>query len=255
MIALILAAGYATRLYPITLNQSKCLLKVAGKPMIDYVVDRLIPLDGLTKIYIISNGKFYSHFQQWLESRSGNRLEIPVEIVNDGSTDESNRLGAIGDICFVIKEKNIDTDLLVIAGDNLITENLNGFVKYCREKNAPVLAVYDIKSLKEVSKYSSVIVDSENKIIDFEEKPRIPKTSKIGIALYYYPRTILPLFEKYIQEGNQKDQPGRFVQWLYKQTPVYAKEISGVWFDIGDMDVLKKAEQLLESRNKEEAKF
>jgi glucose-1-phosphate thymidylyltransferase len=245
MNALILAAGYATRLYPLTLNQSKCLLKLAGKPMIDYVVEKLVPLKEIDKIYIVSNDKFNSHFQEWLASR--NEAYRNVEIVNDGSTGESNKLGAIGDIVYVISQKKIDSDLLVIAGDNFLTDTLEGFVNFAREKNAPVLAVYDLNSLKDVSKYSSVIVDSQGRIVEFEEKPKTPRSSKIGIALYYYPKNILPLFEKYKQEGNQCDQPGRFIQWLYRRETVYAKEIGGVWFDIGDNEVLQKAERYIKT--------
>ncbi|MGC8744816.1 MAG: nucleotidyltransferase family protein [Verrucomicrobiia bacterium] len=243
MNALILAAGYATRLYPLTLNQSKCLLNIAGKPMIDYVVEKLTPLEEIDKIYIVSNEKFYNHFHDWLSSRKPSCRNVPIEIVNDGSTDESNKLGAIGDICFVINKKNPDSDLLVIAGDNFLTDTLVDFVRFSRKKNAPVLAVYDLKTLKNVSKYSCVTIDSDGRLIEFEEKPENPKTSMIGIALYYYPAHILPLFEKYKQEQKHCDQPGRFIQWLYKREPVYAKEISGVWFDIGDSEVLQQAEQ------------
>jgi len=253
MVGLVLAAGYATRLYPVTLTQSKCLLKVAGKPMIDYVIEKLIPLRGLEKIYVVSNARYYDCFKEWLNSYPSNKSRIPIELINDGSTDESNKLGAIGDIQFVIKNKNINTDLVIIAGDNLLTGSVDGFLKFCRQKNSPVLGVYDIKLLDEVSKYSSVVVDSTGKIIEFIEKPSNPKSTKIGIALYYYPKNVLPLFEKYISEGNNKDQPGRFVQWLYKLQPVYACEILGNWFDVGDINVLKEAEKFLLDKKKSNA--
>ncbi len=244
MVGLVLAAGYATRLYPVTLTQSKCLLKVAGKPMIDYVIEKLLPLEDLEKIYVVSNSRYFDCFKEWLNSYSSN-TKIPIELINDGSTDDSNKLGAIGDIQFVIKNKNINTDLIIIAGDNLLTGSVDGFLKFCKQKNSPVLGVYDIKLLNEVSKYSSVVVDSTGKIIEFIEKPSNPKNTKIGIALYYYPKNILPLFDKYISEGKNKDQPGRFVQWLYELQPVYACEIPGNWFDIGDIEILKKAEKFL----------
>ncbi|HON07789.1 MAG TPA: nucleotidyltransferase family protein [Verrucomicrobiota bacterium] len=253
MEGLVLAAGYATRLYPVTLTQSKCLLKVAGKPMIDYVIEKLLPLPGLKTIYVVSNAKYYDSFKEWLDSYSSNKPKIPIELVNDGSTDDSNKLGAIGDIQFVIKNKNINTDLLIIAGDNLLTGSIDGFLRFCKQKNSPVLGVYDIKQLSEVSKYSSVVVDSTEKIVDFIEKPADPKNTKIGIALYYYPKSVLPLFDKYISEGNNKDQPGRFVQWLYKLQPVYACEIPGIWFDVGDINVLEKAEKFLLNKKESNA--
>lgn len=249
MVGLILAAGYATRLYPLTEKKSKCLFEVCGKPMLNYVLEKLIPLDQISAIYIVVNDKFYPDFEQWLKDLSGKVNCKTIELVNDGSTDNSNRLGAIGDISFVIKEKKIADDMVIVAGDNLFTDSLEGFVNSGIEKNKPLLGIYELGSLENVSKYSSVLVARDGKLLSFKEKPQNPDSSKIGIALYYYPKSVLPLIDQYIAENKNHDQPGRFVQWLYNKMDVYTYEIRGKWFDIGDLQVLQEAEDFLKSQN------
>src|SRR5580704_14921412 len=156
MKVLILAAGYATRLYPLTLTQPKPLLKVAGQPMIDYVLDNLKPIGGIDRVYVVTNNKFATHFQQWADNYRATKGKIDFTIVNDQSTDDSNKLGAIGDIHLVLTKEKIDDDLIVVAGDNLFSDTLEGFGEVCRQKKAPVLAVYDVGSLEEIKKYNSI---------------------------------------------------------------------------------------------------
>lgn len=247
MVGLILAAGYATRLYPITLTKSKCLLDVAGKPMIEYVVEKLLPIEQISKIYIVVNNKFYKDFNVWLNNFINNKNQKDIELINDGSTDDSNKLGAIGDINFVIKNKNIADDLIIVAGDNLFTDSIAGFIREAEEKNKPLLGIYELGSLENVHKYSAVTIDSEGKLISFVEKPSNPTSSKIGIALYYYPKSFLRFFEEYAKEGKNQDQPGRFIQWLYLKKEIYTYEIKGKWFDIGDLKVLQEAENFLKT--------
>ncbi|MCX7871897.1 MAG: nucleotidyltransferase family protein [Verrucomicrobiae bacterium] len=248
MVGLILAAGYATRLYPITLTKSKCLLEVGGKPMIDYVIEKLLPLKEISKIYIVVNQKFYADFENWLNTIKNIPCGKAIELVNDGSTDDSNKLGAIGDIQYVIDHKNISDGMIIVAGDNLLTEPINELVRQAQTKNTPILGIYELGSLKDVHKYSSVVVDADGKLLEFTEKPTNPSSSRIGIALYYYPTHILPMFKQYLDEKQNKDQPGRFIQWLYKKTPVYTYEIHGKWFDIGDTTVLSEVENYLLSK-------
>src|SRR5712671_2760912 len=138
MKVIILAAGYATRLYPLTLTQPKPLLPVAGKPMVEYVLDNLAGIDGIDRIYVVTNAKFAEHFQKWADAYSHSVKKLNFTIVNDGSTDDTNKLGAIGDMNYVLKTQNVDDDLIVVAGDNLFSEKLTDFGKFCREKNAPV---------------------------------------------------------------------------------------------------------------------
>jgi glucose-1-phosphate thymidylyltransferase len=241
MRVLILAAGYATRLYPLTLTQPKPLLEVAGQPMIDYVLDNLAPIGGIDRVYVVTNAKFAGQFTEWSRQYRAAKAKLDFTVVNDGSTDDSNKLGAIGDIHMVITSQNVEDDLMVVAGDNLFSESLQGFGRYCRAKNAPVLAVYDVGNLEEITKYNSISIDAGDKITYFEEKPKNPTSTLTGIALYYYPKATLPRIRQYMAEGNNPDQPGRLVQWLYQRTPVYTWRVPGLWFDIGSKESLTEA--------------
>ena len=244
MKVIILAAGYATRLYPLTLTQPKPLLPVAGQPMVEYVLDNLAPIGGIDRIYVVTNNKFAGHFQTWSEHYRATKSKLNFTIVNDGSTDDTNKLGAIGDINYVLKTQNVDDDIMVVAGDNLFSKKLEGFGQFCREKNAPVLALYDVGNLEEIKKYNSVTMDSAGKITFFEEKPKNPTSTLTGIALYYYPKSTLPLIRQYIAEGNNPDQPGRLIQWLYPRTPVYTWKVPGIWYDIGSKETLEEANKI-----------
>jgi len=247
---LILGAGYATRLYPLTLNQPKPLLPVAGKPMIEYVIDNIAPIGGIDHVYIVTNNKFAGHFQQWADKYRAAGSKLGFTIVNDKSTDDSNKLGAIGDIHLVVTKENIEDDLIIVAGDNLFSQSLESFGAVCREKKAPVLAVYDVGSLEEIKKYNSITLDKDGKITFFEEKPKNPTSTLTGIALYYYPKSSLPFIKQYIAEGNNPDQPGRLVQWLYQKTPVYTWRVPGIWFDIGSKESLEEANRIFSGAKK-----
>lgn len=241
MKVLILAAGYATRLYPLTLAHPKPLLPVAGKPMIDYVVDNLAPIGGIDRIYVVANAKFASHFEDWAAQYRDGRSASLFIVINDGSTDDSNKLGAIGDIRLVLTREQVDDDLIVVAGDNLFSQSLEDFGRFCKTRQVPVVAVYDVGRLEEIKKYNSISVDAEGRITYFEEKPVTPTSTLTGIALYYYPRHVIPWIERYIQEGNNPDQPGRLVQWLYTRLPVYTWRVPGTWYDIGSKESLEAA--------------
>lgn len=245
---IILAAGYATRLYPLTLNTPKPLLPVAGKPMIDHVLDNLAAVNGIDRIYVVTNAKFAGHFQRWADDYRARKAKLDFTIVNDGSTDDSNKLGAIGDIHFVLEREKVDDDVIVVAGDNLFSEKLGEFGRVCREHNAPVLALYDVGDLEQIKKYNSITVDSAGRITFFEEKPKNPSSTLTGIALYFYPRHTLPLIRQYITEGNNPDQPGRLVQWLYPRTPFYTWRVPGLWYDIGSKETLEEADRIFAGR-------
>jgi glucose-1-phosphate thymidylyltransferase len=248
MKVLILAAGYATRLYPLTLNQPKPLLAVAGKPMIEYVLDNIAPIGEIDRVYVVTNAKFAGHFQKWSESYRPAKSKLDFTIVNDQSTDDTNKLGAIGDMHLVMTKEKVDDDLIVVAGDNLFSESLEGFGDVCRQKKAPVLALYDVGSLEEIKKYNSITLDPSGKITFFEEKPKAPTSTLTGIALYFYPKSVLPLIHQYIAEKNNPDQPGRLVQWMYQRTPVYTWRVPGIWFDIGSKESLQEAGRIFSKR-------
>lgn len=241
---IILAAGYATRLYPLTLNQPKPLLQVAGKPMMEHLLEHLSPVESIDHIYIVTNAKYADHFQRWANEYQSNHGLLDLTIINDQSTDDSNKLGAIGDLNLVLNREQINDDIIVVAGDNLLSNDLGDFGDFCQEKQAPVLAVYDIDNLDEVKKYNAIDVDTDGRIRFFEEKPASPKSTLVGIALYYYPRSALSLIRRYVEEGNNLDQPGRLVEWMYQRTPFYTWRVPGIWFDVGSKETLAEANRV-----------
>lgn len=244
MKVIILAAGYATRLYPLTLTRPKPLLPVAGKPMVEYVLDNLAPIGGLDRIYVATNAKFAKQFEEWARNYRVSKAKLDFTIVNDGSTDDSNKLGAIGDIHFVLTTQKVDDDLIVVAGDNLFSHKLDAFGRFCREKKTPVVAVYDVKELEQVKKYNALSLAPDGHITFFQEKPARPTSTLCAIALYYYPRDTLPLIHQYIKERNNPDQPGRLIQWLYPRVPVFTWTVPGLWFDIGSKEGLEEADRI-----------
>ncbi len=244
MNVLILAAGYATRLHPLTLNKAKPLLDVAGKPMIAWVVDNLRGVEGIETIYIVTNSKFAGAFETWTKEYEASHPEFHFKIVNDRSTSDDDKLGAIGDINLVLTREQIGaTDLLIVAGDNLFSESLIDFVKQARESEAAV-AVYDVGDLEEIRKYNNLETDENGIITGFEEKPKKPANTLTAIALYYYSAKVLSDFTTYIAAGNNPDQPGRFIQWLYTRKPVKTVKISGTWFDVGSKETLEEANKI-----------
>ncbi len=241
---IILAAGYATRLYPLTMNQPKPLLPVAGKPMLEHVLDNISTIQAIDHAYIVTNAKFAGHFGDWSETYHPPNLHFSFTIVNDQSTDDSNKLGAIGDMHLVITKHQIDDDVIVVGGDNLFSSDLAAFGDYCQQKNSPVTAVYDVGDLEEIKKYNAIEIDEDNRITYFEEKQKVPKSTLTGIALYFYPKSALPLIHQYIEEGNNPDQPGRLVQWLYPRVPFYTWTVPGLWYDIGSIETLEEANRM-----------
>lgn len=241
---MILAAGYATRLYPLTETQPKPLLPVAGKPMIEHVLDNLAPIGDIDQVLVVTNAKFASHFQRWADGYRATKARLNFTIINDGSTDDSNKLGAIGDISLVLKREKIKDDLIVVAGDNLFSQSVEEFGAFCRKVNAPVLGVYDVGDLEQIKKYNSISIGPDGRITFFEEKPKNPTSTLTGIALYYYPKSVLPLIDQYVTEGNNPDQPGRLIQWLYTRAPVYTWQVPGLWFDIGSKENLEEANRI-----------
>lgn len=240
---LVLAAGYATRLYPLTKNTAKPLLEVAGRPMIEHVLATTEDIAGIDEIFVVTNAKFARDFEAWSHTYARKRHHAPrVTVVNDGSTDDSNKLGAVGDIKLVLDSQKVTDDLLVMGGDNLFRATLGSLARFAR-RHGTTLGVYDVGDLNEMKKYGAVSVDGENRVTEFVEKPADPHTTLAAMCLYYYPRTVLPAIHKYVAEGNNPDQPGRLIQWLYPRQPVYAFQITGKWLDIGSFETLDLAQR------------
>jgi glucose-1-phosphate thymidylyltransferase len=248
MNALILAAGYATRLYPLTLNKAKPLLKVGSKPIIEWLFDNLRTVPDLKTTYVVTNAKFAADFSAFAEALAEKNPGMQIKVVNDGSTSDNDKLGAIGDINLVLSREKIgNDDLLMIAGDNLFEQPLNDFVNAAKGSGSTV-AVHDVGDLEAMKKYGTITVDDKGVITSFEEKPDKPKSTLASIALYYYSREVLPLFVTYLAEGNNPDQPGRFLQWLYTRRPVNTFKMSGRWLDIGSKETLAQADKLFAGR-------
>jgi|TARA_Y100000310_G_scaffold345860_1_gene471651 glucose-1-phosphate thymidylyltransferase len=237
MDAIILAAGYATRLHPLTENTPKPLLEVAGKPIIEYIINKLEQVDIINKIYIVTNNKFEQNFIVWLRNFNAKKL---IEIINDGTKNNDDRLGALGDIYYTIKEKNIDNDIMVIAGDNLFEISLKEVVNAFKNINNNVIVLHDVKDY-ELAKTYGVADVKDSLIVDFQEKPENPKSTLISTGIYLFPKQITPLIKKYIGEGNNPDKSGSFIEWLHKIDKVYAHITDKKWFDIGSFEQLEKA--------------
>lgn len=244
MNALILAAGYATRLYPLTLNKAKPLLSVGGKPIVQWLFDNLSSIPNLRTVYIVTNNKFANDFSDFAKATADKHPGMQIKVINDGSTSDDDKLGAIGDINLVLTRENLATDdLVVVAGDNLFEQPLSEFVNAAKNSFATV-AVHDVGDLEAMKKYGTVTIDSKGVITSFEEKPQKPKSTLAAVALYYYSREALPLFTTYLAAGNNPDQPGLFLQWLYTRKPVNTFEIKGRWLDIGSKETLADADKI-----------
>jgi len=239
MKSLILAAGYATRMYPLTLNKAKPLLPVAGRPTIEHIVERIEEIEEIDKILVVTNEKFFEQFENW---RNGFSAKKPIKILNDQSTSEGDRLGAVGDMDFVIKEEKITGDLLVVGGDNLFELGFREFMDFAKGKSpASSIGVYDIKDKKAVKRYSQVCLDRDQKIIEFVEKPQNPTSTLVAKCIYFFPGAKLDLISEYIKSGGSIDAPGYYISWLCRKASVYGFTFRGRWYDIGNQETYKKA--------------
>ncbi len=238
MKALILAAGYATRLYPLTINRPKPLLPVSGKPLIDHIMDKLEKLPELDKIFVVTNNRFFRNFQEWASAHTSSKEII---IINDKTLTNEERLGAIGDIQLVLKEAKINEDLLVIAGDNLFSFKMKDFVEFAKKQSPNCSIVLDnIGSREEARKYGVVKIDENNKLLSFAEKPTEPESNLVAICLYYFPKDKLSKVSEYLKESKHKDAPGNYISWLVKNDAVYGFIFEDEWYDIGDKNIYEK---------------
>ena len=235
MKCIFLCAGYATRLFPLTENFPKALLKVGGRALLDYILDEVNSLDEIDEIYLVTNAKYTPHFESWAKAKNNIK---PITVINDGTYRHDDRLGAIGDINFTIEKCNINDDVLIIAGDNLFTFKLREFVDFYKAKNAPSVCVREETDINLLKRVGVAVLDDSNKILDFEEKPAEPKSKYAVYAEYIYPKEILPVFKEYLAEGNSNDAPGNFVAYLYKKMPTYAYPFKGECYDVGTHDAL-----------------
>ena len=238
MKALILAAGYATRLRPLTDTWAKELLPLGGRPIIDRILDAVDAVDEVEEVHVVTNARKAPAFRAWAEGRD-------VVVHDDRTSSNDDRLGAIGDMQFVVDAAGIDDHLLVIAGDNLFAFDLRDYVEFWRGKGrASAVAVRDVGSRELASHYGVVALDGEGRVTEFVEKPADPQSTLAAIATYLYHREHVPLIRDYLASGESADQPGRFAAWLQQREPVYGWVFDSTWYDIGNH------EQLLEADNR-----
>ncbi|MFH1682165.1 MAG: nucleotidyltransferase family protein [Candidatus Woesearchaeota archaeon] len=237
--AIILSGGYATRLYPLTENQPKSLLNIGDKPMIEHIADQISKIKEVDKVYVVTNHRFYDSFRAWAMDY---KTEKKIKVINDGTLKNEDRLGAVGDLNFVLKEELIDDEVLMIAGDNLFGFKLNDMVKYFQKKKGSVLAFYDMKEKKKVAKKFGVgILDKEEKVVDFEEKPAEPRSTLAATCCYLFSKKDVGLVGEYIRMSNKWDNPGDFAKWLMKRSVIYGYVFKEHWFDIGSFEGLEEA--------------
>ena len=238
MKCLILAAGYATRLYPLTENFPKPLLEVGGKTILDWLVDDIDAAGLVDEYVVISNHKFAHHFDKWAQTKS-----VKVTVVDDGTSSNETRLGAVKDIQFAIDQLGLDDDMLVIAGDNVLDFSLTKLLRYAVEKNTSCIMRYFEPEEKKLVKCGVVEIDDCDRILSMEEKPATPKSHWCCPPFYYYTREDAKLVAKGIESGCGTDAPGSYIAWLCAQTPVHAMEMPGKRFDVGNLESYNKIKE------------
>jgi glucose-1-phosphate thymidylyltransferase len=238
MEAIILAAGYGTRLYPLTRDVSKSLLPLGQRCILDFLVEKVRQLK-VNRITIVTNNKFYQDFRDWEQGQN-----FPLTILNDQTKTPEERLGAVGDIEFALKEINKEDDFLVLGGDNLFDWDLRVFSDFAGKVDNPVVGLYDIKDLEKARRFGIAEIDAENRIIDFQEKPDNPKSTLAAACLYFFPAKDVKFVYNYVVERKDNDTTGDYICWLKDRAEVYGCVFQGVWLDVGHKDTLKQAEQL-----------
>lgn len=245
MDAVVLAGGYATRLWPITKHRPKMLLPIGTTTVIDRIFSELESDDRIDNVYVSTNQRFADDFKSHLADREFSKPQLTVE----GTTSESEKPGVIGALAGIINREQITDDLLVVAGDNLISFDISDFIDYFHVDTGPCLAAYDIGSVDQASEYG-VLELNDDTVVGFAEKPEEPESTLISIACYAFPGDLLTLFTEYLNNGNNPDEPGWFIQWLFPQESVRAFTFDGAWFDIGTPNsYLEAVEWALDGEN------
>jgi glucose-1-phosphate thymidylyltransferase len=222
------------------------LLPLAGRPMLDYLLDAVDEISELGQVHLVTNARFADDFQAWAASRSG---RLPVDVLDDGTTSNDDRLGAIGDIRFTIEQAGLaDDDLFVVAGDNLIGYDLGGYVNFWRERGGSAIALRYEPDAELIKQFGVIELDEADRVVSFEEKPARPRSSLAATAAYLYSAEHVELVPRYLEAGNPPDAPGNLVAWLHTRAPVYGYRFTGDWLDIGNKQQLLEADNLMRSR-------
>lgn len=241
MKAIILAAGYATRLYPLTKNKAKPLLEIGGKTILNHIMEKVEKVIEIDEVFIVTNEKFTPAFIKWTENYQGDK---PIVVINDQTTTNDNRLGAIADMQYVIETEKIDEDIMVLAGDNLFEFELTEFVDFYHKMNTDCITAHELDDIEDLKQTGVVFLSEDNRVMLFEEKPNQPKSSYAVPPFYIYQRKTLPLIKQYLLESHNPDAPGNFVPWLINHRDVYAYLFEGMRHDIGTIDSYYKVQEL-----------
>ena len=244
MKVILLCAGYATRLYPLTRHTPKPLLPVGERPILEWILDRVRAVKNIESVFVVTNQPFAPQFKDWAKNYP---TPWPVEVIDDQTTSNENRLGAIGDLAYVLKVKKMKAeDLLVLAGDNFFDFDLSHFIEKGRSyKPHPVIAAYDVEDRELAKQYGLVRTNAEGKVLEFYEKPQDPPTTLASCGLYWLPGETRVLLDRYLASGHNSDQPGHYMRWLAETSGLYAVSLKGRWLDIGDHASYKRANELL----------
>ena len=247
MKVLILAAGYGTRLYPHTKYSPKPLLEIDKRPIINHLLDKLEELNDISRIVVVTNDRFFKHFQIWKDSI---KTKYPICLLNDLTTNPQDKLGAIGDMHFAFSKEGFVDDFLVLGGDNLFKGSLFDFIHFAERKSPyTTIGLFDIKNKRDACHYGVVSLDRENRIVELCEKPSKPKSSLVAMCLYYFPKEKVQLIEEYINNPlNCRDTAGTYINWLSSEDKVYGFIFKDSWFDIGHIDIYKKAKKALKNK-------
>ncbi len=233
MKAIVLAGGYATRLWPMTKYLAKPLLPLKGKPIVSHIVEKVEELDDVDEIFVSTNKRFEEQFGHWL---STNGFRKRVRLVIEPTTRENEKFGAIKGIHYLLQKEGIDDDLLIIAGDNVFGADLRDVVEEMKRERKVVVAFHDIGDREKARRFGVGILDESGHVVDFEEKPENPRTTFVSTVIYAMPKEHLSLFDEYMKTPLSKDSPGNFIQWLHRKVPVKGFVFDEHWFDIGTFE-------------------
>lgn len=240
MKVVLLAAGFATRMHPLTRERAKPLLEVGGRAIVDYILRRALALEGVSSGVVVTNARFHAGFERWL---AGFEAKVPLSLVCDGVHEEARRLGAVGDLRLGLEAAGggEDDSYLVVSGDNLIDSDLAPLAAEFRRRGAPLVVVRELAGAVPPRRHGEVELDGDGRVTSFREKPDDPRSPLAATSLYFFPPEVRALVGEYLAAGGNPDAPGHFVEWLVRRRPVYAARFEGRWFDVGSLESLAAA--------------
>ena len=243
MKCILLAAGYATRLYPLTEHMPKALLMLGSKTILDRVFDKIEEVESVDEVYIVTNHRFADNFSDWAKNYKG---RLSVKVLDDGTTSNDNRLGAIGDINYVLENANVSGEILVMASDNIFDFSLNDMDSLFKRTGTSVIAAHYVEEKSELQRMGVVEFDDNYKVVGFVEKPQEPKTHWGVLPFYFYTKEATALIPQYLADGNNPDAPGHLVPYIADRVGVYGYTFDTMAIDIGTPKSLEEAQKLFD---------